>query len=161
VPGRNEAGVPRALTLLFWFCLLTLVWVVLLGTSQSLEVIAGLCAAAVGVVFVEVLRARGLLGFRAEPRLLAKAWKLPWLVPFDFALAAWVLVASLARGRRVRGTWVTVPFETEEGPRGRWQRAFGVATSNGAANALVVDLADDEARMHALRPEVFSARTVL
>src|SRR4051794_27892048 len=152
--ARNDAAVLRVTSILFWFLLLTVVWVVLLGTSQSTEVIAGLCAAAVGVVFVELLRAQGLLRFRAEPRLLAKAWRLPWLVAFDFGLVTWELVRALARGRRVRGTWVTVPFETEPGPEGEWQRAFGVATANGAANAVVVDLEGDRALMHALRPDV-------
>jgi hypothetical protein len=147
--------------MLLWFGFLVLVWAVLVGTTQSTELFAGLAAAAVGAAFAEVLRARGLFAYAVEPRLLAKAWKLPWLVAFDFLLVTWVLVSSLARARSVRGEWVTVPFPTEPDARGRWQRAFAVATSNGAANAIVVDLEDDVALLHALRPDVFSGKTVL
>jgi hypothetical protein len=153
--------VRRATSLLLWFLVLEGLWAVLVGTRQSTELIAGLAAAAIGAAFAEVLRSRGLLAYAVDPGLLAKAWKLPWLVPFDFAVVTWVLVRSLARGRRVRGSWVTVPFPTEPGPRGRWQRAFGTTLANGAPNALPVELRGDEALMHALAPGVFSARTVL
>jgi hypothetical protein len=151
----------RATSFIGWLVALEIVWALVVGTTQSTELIVGLGAAALGAVFADQLRARGLLSFSVEPRLLAKLWKLPWLVLFDFGLATWVLVSALAHRRRVRGTWVTVPFPTEQGARGRWQRAFGVAASNGAANALVVDLAGDEALLHALRPDVFSGRSVL
>jgi hypothetical protein len=151
----------RACSLIGWTVALEVLWALLVGTTQSTELIVGLGAALLGAVFAEVLRTRGLLSFSVDPRLLAKCWKLLWLVPFDFALATWVLVSSLARGRRVRGTWATVPFPTAPHARGRWQRAFGVATSNGAANAIVVDLDDDEALLHALRADVFSGKSVL
>ena len=61
----------------------------------------------------------------------------------------------------MQGEWTRVPFPTEPGAKGRWQRAFGVATANGAANAIVVDLEADQALMHALEPTVFTGRTVL
>jgi hypothetical protein len=144
-----------------WFAVLEGLWAVLVGTSQSTELLAGLGAAAIGAAFAEALRARGLLVVAPDPGLLAKAWKLPWLVPFDFAVVTWVLIRSLARGRRVRGRWVQVPFRTDPGPAGRWQRAFAVVTSNGAANAMVVGFTGDEATLHALEPRLFSGRSVL
>jgi hypothetical protein len=153
--------VRRAASFAAWFVALELLWAVLVGTRQSTELIAGLGAAAVGAGFAQLLSARGLFAYSVDWRLLAKSWKLPWLVPFDFGVATWVLVRSLAHGRRVRGRWVTVPFRTAPGARGRWQRAFAVATSNGAANAIVVDFHDGEAVMHALEPAIFSGRTVL
>jgi len=153
--------VRRAYSLLGWFVFLALVWAILVGTTQSTELIVGLAAAAVGALFAELLRSLGLFEFAVEPRLLAKAWKLPWLVPFDFLLVTYVLIASLAAGRRVRGSWLTTPFPTEPGDQGRWQRAFAVGTANGAANAVIVDLDHDEALLHSLRPDVFSGRTVL
>jgi hypothetical protein len=152
---------PRFTSFLVWFVALELLWVVLVGTTQSTELLAGLAAAAIGAAFVEVLRSLNLFEYRVEFGLLLKAWKLPWLVLFDFGVATRTLVRSLARGGRVRGRWVRVPFPTEPGPTGRWQRAFSVATSNGAANAIVVDLAGDEALLHALEPDLFTARTVL
>jgi hypothetical protein len=151
----------RVVSFLVTFVLLELVWAMLVGTTQSTELVVGLAAAAVGAAFAELLRSLRFFGFATHGGLLGKAWKLPWLVPFDLGLATWVLVRALARGRRVRGTWTRVPFPTERGAKGRWQRAFGVMTSNGAANAIVVDLDGDEALLHALEPGVFSARTVL
>jgi hypothetical protein len=151
----------RAASLLGWFAALEVLWAILIGTAQSTELLAGLGAAALGALAAEALRTQGLLVVAPDVRLAAKAWKLPWLVPFDFAVVTWVLVRSLSQGRRVRGSWVSVPFRTDPGAKGRWQRAFGVATANGAANAIVVDLRDGEAEMHALAPDVFSAQTVL
>jgi hypothetical protein len=145
----------------FWFCALELLWAMLVGTTQTTELVVGLAAAALGAAFAEVLRVKGLFVIAPDRRLLAKAWKLPWLVPFDFALVTWTLVRSLARGQRVRGRWVTVPYPLAGGATGRWQRTFAVATSNGAANALVVDMGERESELHALEPDVFSARTVL
>jgi hypothetical protein len=151
----------RVVSFLVTFVVLEVLWAVLVGTTQSTELIVGLAAAAVGAAFAELLRSLGLFGFRTHAGLLAKSWKLPWLVPFDFGLATWVLVRALIRRRRVSGTWTRVPFPTDPGDKGRWQRAFGVATSNGAANAIVVDLDRDEALLHALEPGVFSGKTVL
>jgi hypothetical protein len=156
-----KCPVRRATSLLGWFAVLEGLWAVLVGTTQSTELVAGLVAAAAGAIFAELLRSQGLFGFSPDWALVAKAWRLPWLVVFDFALVTWTLISSLARGRSVRGTWVTVPFPTAAGPNGRWQRAFAVATSNGAANALVVELSDNQARLHALEPKAFSAKSVL
>ncbi|MFL5953386.1 MAG: hypothetical protein ACJ76I_04665 [Gaiellaceae bacterium] len=151
----------RALRFFAWFVALELLWAVLVGTRQSTELVAGLGASALGAGFAELLRSQGLMGYSVDWPLLAKAWKLPWLVPFDFGVATWVLVRALVHRRRIRGRWVTVPFRTAPGSAGRWERAFAVATSNGAANAIVVDLRDDEALMHALDSTIFTARTVL
>src|SRR3954453_15028013 len=100
---------PRVASFLVWFVALEVLWAVLVGTTQSTELIAGLAAAAVGAAFAELLRSLDLFGYRVERGLLARAWKLPWLVPFDFGVVIWTLVRSLAHGRRVRGEWVRVP----------------------------------------------------
>src|SRR3954469_9963736 len=157
--SRRAMGLAASFLLTVVF--LELVWALLVGTTQSTELIVGLAAAAVGAAFAELLRSLGYFRFRVERKMLAKAWKLPWLVPFDFGVVTWTLVRSLARGRRVRGEWVRVPFPTAPGAKGRWQRAFGVTTANGAANAVVVDYGDDDALLHSLERRVFSGRTVL
>ncbi|MEA2425342.1 MAG: hypothetical protein QOH13_1752 [Thermoleophilaceae bacterium] len=151
----------RVASFLFTLVILEVLWALLVGTTQSTELIVGLPAAAIGALFAELLRSLGFFGLRTHGGLLGKALKLPWLVPFDFGLATWVLARALVHGRRVQGEWTRVPFPTEPGATGRWQRAFGVATSNGAANAIVVDLDEDEALLHALEPTVFSGRSVL
>jgi hypothetical protein len=153
--------VRRAASLLIWFALLEGLWAMLVGTQQDTELAAGLPVAAIGAVFAEILRTKGLLSFATDFRLLGKAWKLVWLVPFDFLLVTWILGRALASGRRVQGQWVRVPFSTDDGSLGNWQRAFAVAMSNNAANALVVDFEDGEALLHALAPDLVSARSVL
>lgn len=151
----------RAASLLVWFALLDGLWMLLVGTRQSLEVEAGLAAAAVGAVFAEVLRSHGLLAYAADLRLLAKLVSLVWQIVFDFALLTWVLVRSLAHGRRVEGTWLTVPFPTAEGSKGRWQRAFAITGGTATPNAIVVDIDRGEALLHSLEPRVSTGREVI
>jgi hypothetical protein len=153
--------VRRAASLVVWFALLAGLWAILVGTRQSMEIEAGLAAAAVGAVFAEVLRSHGLLAYAADLRLLPKALNLVWQIVFDFAVLTWVLVRSLARGRRVEGAWLTVPFPTDEGAKGRWQRAFATIAGTATPNAIVVDLDRGEALLHALEPGVKTGHEVI
>jgi hypothetical protein len=157
----KNGGVRRAVSLLLWFVLLEGVWTLYTGTKQDTEVVAGLIAAALGALLVEALRTRGLLAFTCDLRMLARAWKLVWQAPFDFLVALWVLVRALARGERVRGEWLTVPFPTDGGSVGAWQRAFGVTAGTATPNAIVVDLDGDEALLHSLEPGISTGREVV
>ena len=151
----------RAVSLLAWFALLEALWALFVGTQQDTELVAGLIAAAAGALLAEALRTLGLLSFTADLRMLAHAGKLPWQVVFDFAVVTWVLVRSLARGRRVRGEWVDAEFRTDDGPVGRWQRAFGATVGTATPNAIVVDVDGRRALLHSLEPRVKSGRSVL
>lgn len=151
----------RLVRFLAWFLVLEGLWELFDGTTQSTEVIAGAISALVGALFVDLLRVHGLLGFRAEPGILARAWRIPGQVVFDFAVVSWVLVSSLARRRRVRGGWVTIEFPTESGPKGRFQRAVTVALENETPNAIVVDLDRGKALLHSLDTRVSTGRSLL
>lgn len=151
----------RIASFAFWFCALELLWAMLVGTTQSTELLVGLAVAALGAAFAELLRGLGLFALAPDAGLIARAWKLIWLVPFDFGLLTWTLARSLARRQRVRGAWVTVPYPVHAGAKGRWDRTFAVATANGAANAIVVDMGAEESELHALEPRIFSGKTVL
>jgi hypothetical protein len=153
--------VRRAVSFLLWFVLLEGLWEVLVGTRQTTEVVAGLLAALLGAVLVELLRSLGLLRYAVDAHLLARVWRVPVNVVFDFCVVTWVLVRSLARRQRVRGEWVRVPFPTEGGSVGRWQRAFGGVAGNTFPNAIVVDLDGKEALLHALDRRRYTARSVL
>jgi len=152
---------PRIVSFVFWFVVLEVFWAMLVGTTQSTELIVGLAVAAVGAAFAQVLRSHGLFAFAPARRVVSSLWKLPALVLFDFGLVTWTLARAVARGQRVRGRWVTVPYPIDRGAEGRWERALAVATANGAANAIVVDMGERETEMHALEPQRFTARTVL
>jgi multisubunit Na+/H+ antiporter MnhE subunit len=154
--------VRRVGSFLCWFALLVGLWEVLVGTTQTMEMVAGLIAAALGAAFAELLRTMGLLRFSADLRLLAQGWKLPWQIVFDFLVVTWVLARSLARGQRVHGEWLTVPYPvSEDGERRRWQRAFATTAGTATPLAIVVDLDRDEALLHSLEPRVSTGREVL
>ncbi len=144
-----------------WTCALFLVWMLFVGTTQRTELAAGLIAAAVTALFVETLRLHGLLGFRRSGSIVARAWSIPGHVVFDFFLVCWILLRSLARGRRVRGRWVTVEFPQSDGPAGRFERAFAVALENETANGLVVDFGEGTALLHALDTRRSTGRSIL
>lgn len=151
----------RAASLAVWFALLEGLWLVFVGTRATTEIVAGLAAAAVGTAFAEALRSQGLLAFSVEPRLIARLPRFALELVTDFLVLTRVLTTSLARGRRVRGAWVTVPFETGDGAAGRGQRAFAALAGTATPNAIVVDLDRGEALLHALDPDVPSGHQVL
>jgi hypothetical protein len=153
--------VPLIARLFAWTCALEVVWLVLVGTIQSTEVIAGGIASAIVAVFVEVLRRLELLEFSPAWNVVARAWSIPHQVVFDFCLVGWILVRSLAGGRRVRGEWVRIDYPTPEGPKGRFQRALAATLENETANGIVVDLDHDTALLHSLDTSVSTGRTVL
>jgi hypothetical protein len=148
-------------SLVVWFALLEALWAVYVGAKQGMELVAGLIAAAAGALLVESLRRLGVLGLTADPRMLARAWRLPYRALLDFGVVTWVLVRSLARRRRVRGEWLEADFPTAGGSVGRWQRAFAVTAGTATPNAIVVDVDGGRALLHSLEPRVKTGREVL
>jgi hypothetical protein len=147
--------------LVVWTCALEVLWLVLVGTTQSTELIAGGIASVLTALFVEVLRRHGLLAFRVSLRMVARAWSVPHHVVFDFGLLGWVLVRSLARRRRVRGEFVKIDYPLGSGPKGRFERALVATLENESANGIVVDLDDGTALLHSLDTRVSTGRSVL
>lgn len=146
---------------LIWTCALEVLWMVLVGTTQSTELVAGGIAAAIVALFAEAFRRLDLLAFSPSSRIVAQAWSIPHQVVFDFVLVGWILVRSLARGRRVRGEWVRIDYPMEAGRVGRFQRAFAAALENETANGMVVDLDNGTALLHSLDTRVSTGRSVL
>jgi len=153
--------VPVVARFVIWTCVLEVLWMVLVGTTQSTELVAGGIASALTALFVEVLRRLHLLEFSPSLRVVARAWSIPYQVVFDFLLVGWVLVRSLARGRRVRGEWVAIDYPMEPGRVGRFQRALAATLENETANGIVVDLDKDRALLHSLDTRVSTGRSVL
>lgn len=153
--------VPRVARFLAWFCGLEALWLVFVGTTQSTEIVAGSIASAVVALFVEALRAVGLLGFRLSPSALARARSVPVHVLFDFALVLWLSVRAVGRRERIRGRFLSVAFEDEDGPRGRFLRALTATLENESANAMVVDLDHGRALLHSLDTRFSTGKRVL
>jgi hypothetical protein len=128
---------------LCWFAGLFLLWLLLVGTVQDLELVAGLCAAAIGATAAEIARALGPVRFRLEGRWLRRSWRPLLRVVPEFVL---LLVAIF---RRPQGTFRHLEFPTG-GQRavdvGR--RAFAVFAGSLSPNRIVVDV--DPESGHAL-----------
>jgi hypothetical protein len=142
-------AVRRVAAWLAWFGGLFLVWLLFVGTVAGLELIAGLCAAAIGATAAEVVRSQGLLNFRVESRWLVRgAGQLLRVVPEFFLVLA-------AIGRPSRGAFRTVEFPAG-GRRAvdSGRRAWAALTGSLAPNRLVVDVDPEtgKALVHDLVP---------
>jgi hypothetical protein len=139
----------RVAAWLAWFGGLLVFWLLLVGTVQDVERIAGLAAAAVGATAAEVVRSQGLLRYRVQARWLVPGLRQLLRVVPDFLL----VLAALPR--RPSGAFRTVPFPAGgERDVDRGRRAWATLTASLAPNRLVVDLDPDtgEALVHDLLP---------
>jgi hypothetical protein len=140
----------RVAAWLSWFAGLFVLWLLLVGTVQDTERIAGLCAAAIGATAVEVARSQGLLGFVVQWRWLRQGWKpLVRVVP-EFFLLMGALV------RRPSGSFRTLDFPVGgERAVDAGRRAFAVVAGCVSPNRLVVDVDPETggALVHDLVPE--------
>jgi len=125
-------------SLVTWWALSVLLWIAYVGTTDELEVLAGLAAAAVAAVALEVARAQGLLRFRVDRRWLVRASTVPAQIVHDFVLVTWLLVR---RRRRIAGEYVTVEFPTGESrAEHAWRRAWVATLGTMGPNVVVVDV---------------------
>jgi hypothetical protein len=140
---------------LAWCAGLLVLWLLLVGTVQDVERIAGLVAAAIGATAAEVVRSQGLLRYRVEARWLARGVKELLRVVPNFVR----VIAALPA--RPSGAFRTVPFPAggvRDVDRGR--RAWATLAASLAPNRLVVDLDPErgEALIHDLLPRAAPAR---
>jgi multisubunit Na+/H+ antiporter MnhE subunit len=138
-----------------WWAFLLGVWVLLVGTKDELELIAGACAAAIGAAAVDAVCSRGLLRFRFAPAWLATAWRPLARVLPEFIVAMRALVRALTGRGRVRGRFRAVQVETGgDTPLGAGRRAFLTVAGSIAPNTLVVDVdrERDLVLLHELEP---------
>ena len=138
---------------LAWFGGLIVLWLLLVGTVQDVERIAGLCAAALGATAAEVVRSHGLLRYRVEAGWLGRGLlQLLRVVPDYFRVL-------LALAAPPRGVFRTVPFPAGgERDVDRGRRAWATLTASIAPNRLVVDIDPEtgEALVHDLLPQTAS-----
>jgi hypothetical protein len=143
---------------LAWFGGLLVLWLVLVGTVQDVERIAGLAAAAIGATAAEVVRSQGLLRYRVEARWVRRGLlRVPRVVPDFFRVVAALRSPS-------HGVFRTIPFPAgghRDVDRGR--RAWVTLAASLAPNRLVVDLDPDtgEALVHDLRPGAVSGEQLV
>ncbi len=148
----------RVAVWLAWFGGLFVLWLLLVGTIQDVEGIAGLVAAAIGATAAEVVRSHGLLRYHVERRWLRRGARQIVLVVPDFFR---VLAALFSRPR---GSFRTVPFPTGgERDIDRGRRALATLAASLGPSRIVVDLDPDtgEVLVHDLLPHAKSAEELL
>ena len=157
-PVGNTAAMRRVAAWLAWFAGLLVLWLVLVGTVQDVERIAGLVAAAIGATAAEVVRSQGLLRYRVEGRWIGLGLlQLLRVVPDFFRVLA-------ALPRRPTGAFRTVPFPAGgERDVDRGRRAWATLAASFAPNRLVVDVDAEagEALVHDLLPRAASAEQLV
>lgn len=141
---------------LWWLALFGL-WVVMQGTVEAMDLVAGAAAAAVAASLAELIRRQGRLRHAPEPLWLAKGARLVWRLPYEFALVTEALVLDLLRVKQVRSAWLAVPFRSEGPPaRAAGNRAAALVLENVSPNTIAVD-ADAERRV-ALKHDLVQGR---
>lgn len=154
----------RILVPISWWAALLGLWLLIVGTKARLELYAGLIAAAVALAALEVVRRQGLLVFRPDWEWIPRLGALPFWALYDFGVVTLALVRSLARGRRVQGAFLAVPFPAGD-RRARYAFRRALATTGGTidANAIVVDIDPERslALLHAIDPNRKTGREVL
>ena len=121
---------------------LFLFWMLLVATLAPTEVAAGVMAATIGTIVSEVVRSQRLTTFRFRARWLLRAWRLPWLVLWEFGLVSVALWRHLTGRKRLRGSFRAVPFPSGgDDPVGAARRAAATIGGSLAPNAYVVGVA--------------------
>jgi hypothetical protein len=126
--------VARVAWWLAWFGTLFVLWLALVGVVQDVELIAGLCAAAIGATAAELVRAQGLLRYSVDRRWVLLLGKHLLRVVPDFVRL------MVALPHRPRGSFRTLDFPVGGERRiDAGRRAFAVFAPSLAPNRLVVD----------------------
>ncbi|HET7045050.1 MAG TPA: Na+/H+ antiporter subunit E [Gaiellaceae bacterium] len=113
--------------------LLYALWLLLVGTVNRLQLVAGAVALVLALGGLLAAR-RQLPRYRVDPRLLGGLVRLPWELLRDS------LVVLAAIPRRTTGRFRSTSFPTGESPTGRGARAFAEARGSLAPNSIVVDV---------------------
>jgi multisubunit Na+/H+ antiporter MnhE subunit len=140
---------------LAWTVALFVLWLALVGAVDSLELIAGAGAAAIGAFAAEAVRERGLLGYRFRARWLLRAWRPVYRIVPDFGVLMLALARALISRRRPTGAYQAIPFPAGgDDAESAGLRAFSAAVGSLAPNSVVIDIDSKRGRMllHKLVP---------
>jgi multisubunit Na+/H+ antiporter MnhE subunit len=126
---------------LAWAVALFVLWLALVGTVKWLELVAGACAAAIGALAAEGVRARGLLGYRFRTRWLLRAWRPVYRIVPDFGVLMLALARALISRKRPTGAYQAIPFPAGgDDAESAGLRAFSAAAGSLAPNSVVIDI---------------------
>jgi hypothetical protein len=151
---RRAAAANAAVWVWAWAGL-WLLWLLLAGSTDVTEVVAGALAATVAATAAVVVRAQRLVRFRPRARWLRGAWRLPIRMVTEFGLVTAALWRRVVLGREVRGSFRVAPVGARgEDGRSIAHRVLTTAAGSFAPNAYVVgfDLDAGTMLLHELVP---------
>jgi hypothetical protein len=128
-----------------WWIALFWLWLLLVGQWNREEVVAAAIAATIAASLAELARVR--TGFSARIPLsgLADLPQALGAVFVDFGILGWALVASVVRGRIVRGELHSRELTHRSRAEGTGPRAWTSLVASYSPNAFVLDI-DPETR---------------
>jgi multisubunit Na+/H+ antiporter MnhE subunit len=109
-----------------WWGGFTSVWLLLVDTSSTPEVLMGMAATVIAAAAAEVVRSRGLAPLHPRLQWLRSVCRLPGRVLLDCWIVIVALCRELVRSQPTRGVFRAVPF-----------RAGGADAGSAAQRALV------------------------
>ena len=155
VPDRGRHVSSRLRFGLTWWVVLMALWLLLVESLATAELVAGAVAAALAASVAEAVREQGYMRFAPDPAWLAHVPRIAWQIVED----CWILARALARqllGRgHARGLLIRAPVRYgDDSSRAAARRAllnFGVSIT---PNSYVVDLDEETstALVHQLVP---------
>jgi multisubunit Na+/H+ antiporter MnhE subunit len=128
-----------------WWLFLFVVWMLLVLTQATAEVLAGVFAAAIGATAAEVVRRSGLV----EVRPWRMSPRRPWLLVFTVVSDCWLLTVALWRQLRWReenvGVFRGIPFKAghDDDPKAVARRAASTAQISLTPNTYVIGIDRD------------------
>jgi len=142
-PGgeRPRRETPRAVSWLGWWVALEVLWIVLVGTFDTSELVLGAVAAALGATIAVVVLFPGVDRFDGSARWLLPAWRLPWQAVTDTGRLTAALWRRLVLRQTVHGAFRVLPFRYGGGDsRDVARRAAAKAAGSFAPNTYVVGI---------------------
>jgi multisubunit Na+/H+ antiporter MnhE subunit len=125
-----------------WWLFLFVVWMLLVLTQATAEVLAGVVGAAIGATAAEVVRRSGLVDIRPW-----RMWpRRPWLLALTVVSDCWLLTVALFRQVRWRddnvGAFRGIPFEAgpDDDPKAVARRAAYTAQISLTPNTYVIGI---------------------
>jgi multisubunit Na+/H+ antiporter MnhE subunit len=130
---------------LAWWALLFLFWLVITGSYVLPELLAGLAAALLCTLLVELSGISSLLRFKISRTWLHPVFQLPGQVIRDCWLLGVYLVKSIRRPSAAGGRFRAVSFQNGgNNPYGVTRRAFVTAVTSLSPNSYVIGIDEDE-----------------
>jgi multisubunit Na+/H+ antiporter MnhE subunit len=124
-----------------WWVVLAALWLALVDTVATPELVAGAVAAAVGATAARVVDALGLIALRLQPRWLLGLWR-PVLQMVPDSLTLTLVVARRLLGRPPHGALTELPFH--RGPDEEARAVMVKIAGSLAPGAYVVRIDEEE-----------------